>query len=57
MGDKRINEAFNLLKQAFILLNEVAYDKDANDTCIRDVCRVCGSMVRSIAGSLASLVG
>ena len=57
MDDKRIDEAFELLKQAFILLDEVAHDKKIDDACIRSVCSVCCSMICSISESLASLVG
>ena len=55
MKDERIEKAFNLLKQACILLEEVAHGKAEADPCVRNVCLICGSMVRSIASSLANL--
>lgn len=55
--DKRIDKALELLKQAFVLLDEVAHDKDANDVCVRNVCNICGSMIRNIASSLVGLAG
>ena len=56
MEDERIEKAFNLLKQACILLEEVAHGKDEANPCVRNVCRVCGSVVRNIASSLANLL-
>ena len=56
MKDERIEKAFNLLKQACTLLEEVAFGKAEADPCVRNVCLICGSMVRNIASSLANLL-
>lgn len=56
MKDERVEKAFNLLKQACTLLEEVAFDKAEADPCVRNVCLICGSMVRNVASSLANIV-
>lgn len=55
MSDKRIDQAFDHLKSCCLLLEEIAKDESV-DIAVRNVCKVCASMTRTIARKVAGLV-
>lgn len=53
MNDKRIDEAFNYLKGAWIALEQVAGDRKG-DPAMRDICKIAADVVRAVSNSLVN---
>lgn len=54
-GDKRVDEAFDYIKMATILLDEVGADEKIDDTT-RSASQMAAALIRSVAGFLVPLI-